>query len=359
MLRYRRLIPATLALTLSVLPAFFNACSSGYHGTDTQTSTPPGLGVSSPLLYGVNLAGAEFGSLGQPFGTGYIYPSAASFDYFQSKGLSLIRLPFLWERMQPTLNAPLDTNELARLRAVLRLAGDRGMRVIIDAHNYGAYKGMHIGEGNVPVSAYQDFWKRLASAVKDEPGLFGYGLMNEPVGFASTNGWPRAAQAGMDGVRAADTQTLVLVGGDCWSGAHSWRACNENLDVSDPANNMMYEAHQYMDADSSGTYRMTYDGEHAYDDVGVDRVKPFVEWLRAKGHRGFIGEYGVPDNDPRWLVVLNRFLLYLNTNCVGGTYWAAGPWWGSDRLAVEPVNGADRPQMTVLSQYTINGACTW
>jgi len=39
---------------------------------------------------------------------------------------------------------------------------------------------------------------------------------------------------------------------------------------------------------------------------------------------GFIGEYGVPDSDPRWLTVLDTFLAYLDANGVGGTYWAGG-----------------------------------
>ena len=37
---------------------------------------------------------------------------------------------------------------------------------------------------------------------------------------------------------------------------------------------------------------------------------------------------------------------------LGGTYWAAGPWWGPDYpLSVEPVNGKDRLQMAVLSKH--------
>ena len=38
------------------------------------------------------------------------------------------------------------------------------------------------------------------------------------------------------------------------------------------------------------------------------RIQPFVEWLEAHNAKGFIGEYGVPNNDPRWLTVLDNFL---------------------------------------------------
>jgi hypothetical protein len=41
---------------------------------------------------------------------------------------------------------------------------------------------------------------------------------------------------------------------------------------------------------------------------------------------------------------------------VSGTYWSAGPRWGTYPLSVQPVNGADRPQMAVLQNYTVADA---
>ncbi len=173
--------------------------------------------------------------------------------------------------------------------------------------------------------------------------------MNEP---HNTGGlWPAAAQAGVDGIRAVDRTHKILVPGDQWSGAWSWQEVNSDLWINDPANNFMFEAHQYFDADSSGTYGQGYDAQGAYPTIGVDRVKPFVEWLQARGARGFIGEYGVPDNDARWLTVLDNFLAYLDAAEVGGTYWAGGPWWGNCPLSVEPRNGQDRPQIAILVKY--------
>jgi len=36
-----------------------------------------------------------------------------------------------------------------------------------------------------------------------------------------------------------------------------------------------------------------------------------------------IGEYGIPDNDPRWLTVLDNFFAALDTAGMDGAYWAA------------------------------------
>jgi len=80
-----------------------------------------------------------------------------------------------------------------------------------------------------------------------------------------------------------------------------------------------------------------------------------VEWLRKYNKKGMVGEYGIPDDDPRWNTVLENMLIYLRDNGVPGTYWSAGPRWGGYRLAVQPSENytKDRPQMAVLEKYTV------
>jgi endoglucanase len=322
---------------------------------------------------GVNLAGAEFGGNVLPgkHGVNYVYPSASSLDYYRSKGRTLIRLPFHWERMQRSLHAPLDVEELGRLKEVLRAAAERKMHVILDVHNYGRYhfaadnKSEIIGSERVPYAAFADLWSKLAAAVKDEPAVYAYGLMNEPHDMGDAARWPRAAQAAIDAIRRLDRKTLIMVSGDSWSSARGWRnGVNKDLNekVRDPQNNLMFEAHCYFDKDNSGSYKKNYDEEGGTPNIGVEYVRPFVEWCREKGVRGFVGEFGVPDNDTRWLVTLDRFLVYLKDNNISATYWAGGPWWGKYALSIEPQDArvktqgapadiADRPQMLILRQY--------
>ncbi|RYF25928.1 MAG: glycoside hydrolase family 5 protein, partial [Flavobacteriales bacterium] len=90
----------------------------------------------------------------------------------------------------------------------------------------------------------------------------------------------------------------------------------------------------------------------AHLNVGVDRVKPFVNWLKKNNKKGFVGEYGIPDNDDRWFPILERTLAYLKANGVNGTYWAAGPRWGKYKLSIEPRDGKDRPQMPSVAKFT-------
>jgi endoglucanase len=306
-------------------------------------------------MIGVNLAGAEFGS-GDVYGTDYTYPTAAELDYYRSKGIDLIRLPFSWERMQPTLGGALDPAELARMETFLGAAQARGMHVIVDLHNYGRYDGRPIGSPHVPISAFQDFWTKLAAALDGYSAVWGYGLMNEPHDMGGRWIWPAAAQAAVDGIRTVDGVHTILVSGDDWSGAQTWQTANKNLKVDDPAGNVLYEAHVYFDPDGSGIYAGSYDQEGAYPTIGVDRVRPFIDWLHAHGLHGFIGEYGVPDNDPRWLPVIDNLLSTLDRNGISSTYWAAGPWWGDYTLSIEPENGHDAPQMQVLTEHLAGSA---
>lgn len=329
-----------------------SAASSASAGAPPRPAEPP--------RWGVNLAGAEFGvpnnwmppggpSLPGTYGVHYVYPPAEALDYYRGKGLSLVRLPFRWERLQPKLFGPLDPAELGRLDAFVAAARARGMQVILDPHNYARYYDRLIGTPEVPNEAFADFWRRLAGHYRNELAVWAYGLMNEP---AETGGrWPAAAQAAVDAIRSVDTTHRILVPGDGWSSGQRWPQNNPRLDIRDPADNVMYEAHQYFDPDHSGRYAAGYDASGGYPELGVDLIRPFVEWLAARGARGFIGEFGVPGDDPRWLEVLDRFMAYLAENGIGGTYWAGGPWWGSYPLSVEPADGRDRPQIAVLERY--------
>ena len=175
--------------------------------------------------------------------------------------------------------------------------------------------------------------------------------MNEPHNMGSAGVWKSIAQKTIDAIRTVDDINPIIVSGDQWSGAHSWKIFNADLILKDPVNNLIYEAHQYFDHDSSGSYAADYYQEGAYPMLGVDRVRPFIEWLQENNLRGFIGEFGVPNDDPLWLPVLENFVSYLKQNGVPATAWAAGPWWGDYRLSLAPFQGEDQPQVNILENY--------
>lgn len=310
------------------------------------------------LPFGVNLAGAEFAHDKIPgiYGTNYIYPTTEELDYFKSKGLTLFRVPFLWERIQPVLGGDLDTVELRRLTSFINAARERNLWVIPDMHNYCRryVNGTRyiVGSPEVSITHLSDAWKKIAAALKTYNNIWGYGIMNEPHDLLENVPWFNIAQKVVHEIRLEDTEKPIIVAGDSWSSAERWPSFSGNLkNLKDPANNLIFEGHIYFDEDASGAYRNSYEKERGSETVGISRAIPFIDWLKKNNLRGFIGEYGVPDDDPRWLVTLDKFMAYLKKNGVNGTYWAAGPHWGKYKLAVEPKSGTDRPQMKILEKY--------
>ncbi|WP_309383843.1 glycoside hydrolase family 5 protein [Cerasicoccus frondis] len=315
-------------------PVYSSAPSYDHTGPDGFTQ-----------LMGVNLAGAEFG------GFAFWQDDPDEWDYYHSKNLDLIRIPFKWERIQPTLYGTVDFTDLD---TVVALAHARGMKVVLDMHNYARRDGYIIGSTQMPNAAFADVWEKIADHYKNETAIYGYGIMNEPHGTGGL--WPAAAQAAADGIRNVDTNTWIIVGGENYSSASTWRTSNPNLDVVDAYGKTMYEAHIYFDQSypaGDGSYA-SFDSENPADDRGVRLVHPFLLWLQEKGYRGFIGEYGVPNNDVRWNTLLGEFMAHISAYGVSGTYWAGGQNWGSYPLDISPTNNysTDSIPMDVIEDYT-------
>ena len=228
------------------------------------------------------------------------------------------------------------------------------MRVIIDVHNYAAYRGSMMGTSDVPTSTLGDLWRRIAQRYKDKDTVV-FGLMNEPNNLR-TETWLEAANIAIAEIRQTGAKNLILVPGNGWSSARSWVDGDYGtpngevmLKVKDPANNFAYEVHQYFNADFTGT-----SADCQSIDIGIETLTPLTEWARKHGQRGFLGEIGVGAGRT-CLDALDRVLRFMAENndvWIGWTYWAGGAWWPEDYFTnVQPLDGKDRPQMAILQKY--------
>ena len=309
--------------------------------------------ANAACMRGINLAGAEFGKAGEVYGKGYIYPSAQTIAYFAKKGFTTVRLPFLWERLQPRFYKDFDKAEEKRLMDTVDLMRAKGMRLILDPHNYGRYNGNIIGSKETPQSAFADFWRRLATLFAGKDDVI-FGLMNEPY-EVSAQDWLSAANSAIAAIRQTGARNLVLVPGTSWTGAHSWFAGDYGtpnaavmLDVADPADNYAYEVHQYLDADFSGK---NVECSRAGD--AVKAIADLSSWLRSHDRRGFLGEFAAP-GAAQCQTALVDVVAAVEANpdvWLGWAYWAAGDWWPVDEpLSIQPTKTGDRPQMQTLAR---------
>ena len=305
---------------------------------------------------GVNLAGAEFGdgTLPGTVNRDYVYPTHEEVDYFTSKGMNTFRVPFKWERMQRTLNGELDADELSYMDDFVEYATSKEAYVVLDPHNYARWYGEIIGTDAVPVSAFGDFWSRLASHYKDNSYVI-FGIMNEPYDM-STELWLEDANVAIQAIRRTGAHNLLLVPGNAWTGGHSWTHdwygtpnAEVMLGIVDSLDNYAYEIHQYLDSDYSGTSPECITAAEA-----SEKLIDFTNWAKENGKRAFLGEFGVADNSNCY-EALEGMLDYMYANndvWMGWTWWAAGPWWSNYIFLLEPGSGGeDKPQMSALEPY--------
>ncbi|HJS85655.1 MAG TPA: glycoside hydrolase family 5 protein [Acetobacteraceae bacterium] len=304
-------------------------------------------------LIGVNISGGEYGPTGAgTVGYDYTYPSASEISYYASKGMTVIRVPFQLERLEPTASGPLDSAQVADLQQVIAAAAASGLKVILDPHNYGSAWGSLIGSTPASLTAYANFWAQMATAFKGDSNVL-FGLMNEP-NAQTPQQWAQADNAAIAAIRQAGATQEILVPGTDWTGAWSWissgnSAATNPSTIVDPLHNYAFEVHQYLDSDGSGT---NY-GPITDPNIGVSRLTAITQWAEQAGAKLFLGEFGVP-SDSQSLAAMKNMLTYMEQNASawqGATYWAGGAWLGSYPFSIEPQNGQDAPQMTVLQQF--------
>ena len=109
---------------------------------------------------------------------------------------------------------------------------------------------------------------------------------------------------------------------------------------TDPADDtgakIIYQMHQYLDEDGSGTHEECVSGT-----IGQERVKAATEWLKANKKKAILGETAGGAN-AQCITAITGMLSYLHENkdvWSGWLWWGGGPWWGDYMYGIEPPSG--------------------
>ncbi len=351
----------------------WNSCATSFTVQATASALAPAPVVTPPspatgtapapstlgFLTGVNLAGADTnsGKAGAQLWTDYAYPNNQEIDYFASKGFKVIRIPFDANRLQPQRNGSLSATELSYLDPVVNYVTSKGMKALLDPHNYG-YLNDNSGVSReigvdplLPSSMLADFWSQVAQHYLNNSNII-FGLMNEPHDHSAAQ-WKAVAVDSVNAIRATSSKQMIFIPGTAWTGAHSWvRSGNASAWSGFTDTNFAYEMHQYLDSDSSGTSSTCVVGN------GSTKLVEATGWLRTQNAKAFLGEIGWANNST-CMTEGNAITKYMSDNrdaWSGYTYWAAGPWWGEYMYTLEPTGLGtatvnDRAQLSILLQY--------
>jgi len=284
--------------------------------------------------FGINESGAEFGekNFTGVYGKEYTWYDFKAMDKMMEQGMNMFRLNFLMERITPnTLTSPHDALYVGNLTEQVNYLTSKGAYAMIQPHNYGRF----LGEIITDVSSFKTWWQNLAVLYKDNP-LVVFDTNNE------YHDMPQSLvfdlnQAAIDGIRAAGaTQQYITPEGNSWTGAWTWISSGNGdslIDLKDPEDKLIYQMHQYLDSDGSGT-----SAECVSSTIFAERLQAATQWLRENGKKGVIGEYAA-GNNAQCTEALKGGLQLLQDNgdiWMGAMWWAAGPWWGDYIYNMEP-----------------------
>ncbi|ORY03921.1 glycoside hydrolase superfamily [Clohesyomyces aquaticus] len=286
--------------------------------------------------FGINESGAEFGekNFTGVYGKEFIWYDLATVDKFIAQGMNMFRLNFLMERLTPnSLTGAFDPLYLGNLTQQVNYITSKGAYAMIQPHNYGRFYGNVITD----TSGFKTWWQNVAAKFKDN-SLVVFDINNEfhdmdqQVVFDLN-------QAGIDGIRAAGAKQTITPEGNSWTGAWSWISSGNGaslVSLKDPENKLVYQMHQYLDTDGSGTH-----AECVSATIFSERLQVATKWLKDNGKKGVIGEFAGGVNS-QCIAALKDGLNYMGQNndvWMGAIWWAAGPWWGDYIYNMEPESG--------------------
>ncbi|HTO00869.1 MAG TPA: cellulase family glycosylhydrolase [Microthrixaceae bacterium] len=305
-------------------------------------------------------------------------------DAMAANGFSVVRLIISWSLLEPE-RGKIDKSYIQEVAKTVQAANDRGIYVVLDAHQdawsmYSATpEGTSCPAGSEPSvgwdgapewatitdgastcmvtgsnresapavqRAFANFyantdgiadqltkvWAAVAEEFADVPGVAGYDLLNEPnpVEPAEANqvAYSQWAQRTIDAIRAAEKKAdnaepkLVFVE-PMQSYPLPYNALLPQY-LSDP--NLVFSSHNY--AESIGDI-LTVEQTFNADQNGANDLNAAL----------WVGEYGFWDTKPETLAVATRYAAEEDRRAVGGA------WWGWRQTCGDPhsVNGPGEP----------------
>lgn len=294
---------------------------------------------------GVNISGFDFGcgTDGTCTVSGVTNPGtngANQMTHFVTKdGLNAFRLPVAWQYLVNDVLGGTATNLAAYDTLVQACLSAGAAMCIVDLHNYARWNGEIIGQSGGPTNAqFASIWTQIATKYASSPKV-AFGIMNEPHDLPSVTTWAASVQAAVTAIRnAGATQNIILLPGNDYTHAStsisdgSYAALKTVKNPAGTTTNLIFDVHQYLDSDGSGTHSNCVTNN-------IAAFSTLATQLRADGRQAMLTETGGGSTDPTCLSALCEELVYLDQNSdvyIGYTGWGAGAFATSYVLSEVP-----------------------
>ncbi|MFI5337921.1 MAG: glycoside hydrolase family 5 protein, partial [Opitutales bacterium] len=227
--------------------------------------------------------------------------------FLRAAGFNSVRIPLNW-RLFVSEDAPfrMAGPGWALLDRVIGWCREEGLYVIIDLHGApGGQTGANIDDSRGRPLLFDDpdaqkltldLWQALAARYRDETGVLGYDLLNEPVADYHDRARYNPLLAAfyrrlVPAVRAVDPHHIVFLGGAQW---------DTQFEVLGPpfAPNLAYTFHLYEDQPVEAS------------------ISRYLAWREKTGVPMWLGEAG--ENTDGWI---EQFRTLLESHDIGWCFW--------------------------------------
>jgi len=216
----------------------------------------------------------------------------------------------MWKKPQPAL-AEYDAwleGQLALLDRALPVCRKLGIRVVIDLHSPPggrAVAGGYIASGGefftdpAAQAKFLEVWRRIATRCKDEPAVWGYDLVNEPVDDQAADDcddWQALAARAAKVVRGIDANRAIIVEPPAWGSAAGFIGF-EPIDVP----GVVYSFHFYEPGQfthqgvNNDVANVDYPGEISgkyWDKAALEQaMRPAIEFQKKYNVALYVGEF--------------------------------------------------------------------
>lgn len=307
----------------------------------TTSSKASGSGVQ---YAGVNIAGLDFGcgTDGTCNSGSRLPPGQDGLDqmnhFVKDDGLNTFRIPVGWQFLvDDKVGGTLSSANWAVYDEQIQNCLTAGAALcIIDIHNYARWNGQIVGQGGPTDADFASLWSQIATKYKSNDKI-AFGIMNEPHDV-TIDTWATTVQAAVTAIRKAGaTKNKLLLPGNEWTHASalidngSAAALNKITNLDGTTDNLIFDVHQYLDSDGSGTHTTcTTNNVAAFTTLG--------DWLRTNKRQAILTETGGSDDASCLTMLCEQFdaLNKYSDVYLGWTGWSAGKFDASYELTETP-----------------------